>query len=87
MDGFSYNNIFETKGIEYLVIIAFFLILIPFWIKLNKKVKTTEHVQKTLESSHFRHYYRSPRDYSSAKIIPGLIWESQVLQKSVLMIS
>ena len=23
MDGFSYNNIFETKGIEYLIIIAF----------------------------------------------------------------
>ena len=41
MDGFTYNNIFETKGIEYLAIIAFFLVLIPFWIMLNQsKVRT-----------------------------------------------
>ena len=39
MDGFTYSNIFETKGIEYLVIIAFFAILVPFWLLLNKKVK------------------------------------------------
>jgi|WetSurMetagenome_2_1015567.scaffolds.fasta_scaffold76212_2 glycine cleavage system H protein len=38
MDGFSYHNIFETKGIEYLAIIAFFLMLIPFWIILNRQV-------------------------------------------------
>jgi len=37
MDGFSYFNIFETKGIEYLIIISFFAILIPFWIILNKQ--------------------------------------------------
>lgn len=39
MDGFTYNNIFETKGLEYLAIIAFFAILIPFWIVLNKKIR------------------------------------------------
>ncbi len=39
MENFSYYNIFDTKGIEYLAIIAFFLLLIPFWIVLNKKVK------------------------------------------------
>jgi glycine cleavage system H protein len=38
MDGFSYHNIFETKGIEYLAIISFFLLLIPFWIILNRQV-------------------------------------------------
>ncbi len=38
MDGFTYNNIFETKGIEYLAIIAFFAILVPFWIFLNKRI-------------------------------------------------
>ncbi len=32
MEGFTYTNIFETKGIEYIIIICFFLILIPFWI-------------------------------------------------------
>jgi len=48
MDGFSYNNIFDTKGIEYLVIIAFFLLLIPFWLILNKKVQIKEQLRKAL---------------------------------------
>lgn len=48
MEGFSYNNIFETKGIEYLAIIAFFVILIPFWLLLNKQVKNKKQLQKTL---------------------------------------
>jgi glycine cleavage system H protein len=30
MDTYTYNNIFETKGIEYLIIIGFFAILILF---------------------------------------------------------
>ncbi len=40
MEGFSYNNIFETKGIEYIIILAFFAILIPFWIMLNRRMKS-----------------------------------------------
>ena len=47
MDGFSYSNIFETKGIEYLAIITFFAILIPFWLILNKQVKR-KRVQKLI---------------------------------------
>jgi glycine cleavage system H protein len=47
MDGFSYQNIFETKGIEYLAIIAFFLILIPFWIILNRNEKIVARVRRT----------------------------------------
>jgi glycine cleavage system H protein len=39
MDGFSYINIFETKGIEYLIIIAFLLMVVPFWIIMNRKVR------------------------------------------------
>lgn len=39
MDGFSYYNIFETKGLEYLIIIAFLALFIPFSIILNRKVK------------------------------------------------
>jgi glycine cleavage system H protein len=46
MDSFSYNNIFETKGIEYLAIIAFFAILVPFWIMLNKEVRVSGHIKK-----------------------------------------
>lgn len=48
MDGFSYNNIFETKGIEYLVVIAFLVMLIPFWLLLNKKVTFSGHFQRVL---------------------------------------
>lgn len=48
MDGFSYSNIFETKGIEYIAILAFFAILIPFWIILNRQVKGKKRVQKLI---------------------------------------
>lgn len=37
MSEFSYHNIFETKGIEYIITIFFFLFLIPFWMLLNRK--------------------------------------------------
>ena len=47
MDGFTYHNIFETKGIEYLAIIAFFAILIPFWTILNKQIKTKKQLHKS----------------------------------------
>ncbi len=31
MEGFTYVNIFATKGIEYLIIISVLLLFIPFW--------------------------------------------------------
>jgi glycine cleavage system H protein len=48
MDGFSYYNIFDTKGIEYLVIISFLLLLIPFWLVLNKQVKIREKIKQAI---------------------------------------
>lgn len=48
MDGFNYYNIFDTKGIEYLVIIAFLLLLIPFWLALNKQVVIRERFRKAM---------------------------------------
>ena len=39
MDGFTYHNLFETKGIEYLVVIAFLLLIIPFWMVINRPGK------------------------------------------------
>jgi len=48
MDNFNYNNIFETKGIEYIAIIIFFLILIPFWIILNRQSKITNKLQEVI---------------------------------------
>ena len=49
MEGFTYTNIFETKGIEYLAIITFFAILVPFWLLLNRQVKINRQIQKTLD--------------------------------------
>ena len=48
MDGFSYNNIFDTKGIEYLIIIAFLILIIPFWIIINKRAAIGATIKKTL---------------------------------------
>lgn len=39
MDAFSYTNIFDTKGIEYLIIIGFLILVIPFWRALNRPIK------------------------------------------------
>jgi glycine cleavage system H protein len=46
MDGYTYVNIFETKGVEYLAIIAFLLLLIPFWLFLNKKTSIFGKIRK-----------------------------------------
>lgn len=45
MEGFTYNNIFDTKGIEYIIIIFFLVILIPFWIFVNKKTNVSKQIQ------------------------------------------
>jgi len=49
MDGFTYHNIFETKGIEYIIVISFLIILIPFWIMLNKKSKVALKIQQAFD--------------------------------------
>lgn len=48
MEGFTYTNIFETKGIEYIIIIAFLIILIPFWIILNKETNLVKRIYNKL---------------------------------------
>ena len=48
MDGFSYHDIFATKGIEYLIIITFLVLLVPFWIVLNKQKEIGRKIQKAL---------------------------------------
>lgn len=46
MEQFTYTNIFDTKGIEYIIIISFLLLIIPFWVALNKPVKITSRVKE-----------------------------------------
>lgn len=50
MENFSYYNIFETKGLEYIIIIAFLALLIPFTIILDKKVRKRRRIAGTLTS-------------------------------------
>lgn len=47
MEGFTYNNIFETKGIEYIIILSFFAILVPFWLFMNRRIKKTAEAGNT----------------------------------------
>ena len=39
MEGFSYVDIFATKHIEYLLVIGFLLLFIPFWRLLNRPAR------------------------------------------------
>ncbi len=48
MDGFSYTNIFDTKGIEYLIIIAFLLLIIPVWILMNRPLKLKVRIRESI---------------------------------------
>ena len=50
MEGFTYTDIFATKGLEYLIITGFFLILIPFWMLITKKTAAAEGVTTQLKS-------------------------------------
>jgi len=48
MNGFTYTDIFDTKGIEYLVIIGFLLLIIPVWILINRPLKLKVKVREAL---------------------------------------
>lgn len=50
MDGFTYYNLFETKGIEYIIIIAFLLLIIPFWTMINRPLKLTGSIRKAFKT-------------------------------------
>ncbi|MDP3444639.1 MAG: hypothetical protein Q8T08_17410, partial [Ignavibacteria bacterium] len=48
MEGFFYSNIFETKGLEYILTIIFFALLIPFWLILNNRAAIKKGIQRAL---------------------------------------
>jgi glycine cleavage system H protein len=50
MEQFVYSDIFDTKGIEYIVVIFFFMLLIPFWRLLNRPVKLKKTIGNALEA-------------------------------------
>jgi glycine cleavage system H protein len=49
MDPFTYTDIFATKGIEYIVVIAFLALLIPFWVILNRQPAAVHPVRRAAD--------------------------------------
>lgn len=47
MDGFTFFDIFQTKGVEYLIIIGFLILLIPFWVMINRRKEIAGAIRKT----------------------------------------
>lgn len=48
MDGFTYKDIFDTKGIEYIIIISFLLLIIVFWNVINRPIKVKESINTAI---------------------------------------
>ncbi len=50
MNQFVYSDIFDTKGIEYIIVIFFLLLIIPIWRMLNKPLRETAGAGETLKA-------------------------------------
>ena len=50
MEGFSKIDIYATKGVEYIFVIGYLIILIVYWKISNKQVNFREQVQKVFSS-------------------------------------
>jgi glycine cleavage system H protein len=48
MNEFIYTNIFDTKGIEYIIILSFLSLLVPVWIFISRPVKVKEQIIKAV---------------------------------------
>jgi glycine cleavage system H protein len=48
MNQFAYTDIFDTKGIEYIIVIGFLVLIIPVWILLTRPVKLKSRVGEAL---------------------------------------
>lgn len=50
MNALIYSGLFETKGVEYIIIIAFLALLIPFWLVINKNNKIAVEVTRVFDT-------------------------------------
>lgn len=62
MDGFSYVDIFATKQTEYLLVIGFLLLFIPFWKLLNKPAKVILEAAERIVPA-ISEWFRLPEEY------------------------
>lgn len=67
MDAFSYTDIFDTKGIEYIVIIGFLLLVIPVWIALSRPIKGAVTLERSTDGLSSR----------LINLLPGLYFSKQ----------
>lgn len=50
MNQIIYTSLFETKGMEYLIVIGFLLILVPFWIYISHSKKIVQTVSQAIDT-------------------------------------
>jgi glycine cleavage system H protein len=50
MEAYTYTNLFDTKGIEYIIIIFFLLLLIPFRIIVNRQSEAVIKWRQTIQA-------------------------------------
>lgn len=50
MNQIIYTSLFETKGMEYLIVIGFLLILVPFWIYISHSKKIVQTVNQAIDT-------------------------------------
>jgi glycine cleavage system H protein len=50
MNHVFYTGLFDTKGMEYIIVIAFLLVLIPFWVYINNSKKVAQSINRTIGS-------------------------------------
>ena len=48
MEGFTFIDIFATKGIEYILVIGFMIVFVGFWIYLKDEQIKTDMILKPL---------------------------------------
>ena len=50
MNQIFYAGLFETKGIEYIIVIAFLIVLVPFWMYISNSKKVVQTINRTIDN-------------------------------------
>jgi glycine cleavage system H protein len=59
LEGFTYVDVFATKGVEYLLVITVLLLFIPFWRMVSRPVKAMYETAETVIPA-IREWFRMP---------------------------
>jgi glycine cleavage system H protein len=50
MNHIFYAGLFETKGIEYIIVIAFLIVLVPFWMYISNSKKAVQNISRAIDN-------------------------------------